>query len=102
MAASHNLDEINQETSQGMLHVYKGQRAFNDLVANLCEEMLNLDMHDKLCGHMQALLYDPTSLPGVGELEGPPCKTLIPPSLRHEEKHDGMVMMYEDSSQGHI
>ena len=48
--------------------------------------MLNPDMHDKICGHMQASLYDPTSVPRVGELEWPPCRTLILLSLRHEEE----------------
>ena len=68
------------------------------LVANLCKAMLNPDMHDKLCGHMQALVYDPTSMPR----ERPPCKTLITPSLHHEEEGDGFIMMHEDSPQGNI
>ena len=85
-----------------MLRVYEGQREVNDFVAKLCKEMLNSDTHGKLSGHMQALLYDPTSVLGVGELERPPCRTLISPSSRHEEEDDGLIMMHENSPQGHI
>ena len=33
VATSHNLEEINKELSQDVLHVYKGQRVINELVA---------------------------------------------------------------------
>ena len=39
---------------------------------------------------------------GVGELERPPCKTLIPPFLHHEKEHNGPVMFHVDSPQQHI
>ena len=99
---SHNLDEINKEISQNAFHVYEGQRVINELFAKLCEAMLNLDVHDKLCGHVQALLYDPTRVLGIGEMERPPHRTLISHYLYHEEEYDGMIMMHKNSPQGHI
>ena len=55
MATSHNLEEINKEVSQDVLHFYEGQRAINELVVKICKAMLNQDMQEEICGHMQAL-----------------------------------------------
>ena len=60
------------------------------MVAKICEAMLNLDMHEEICGHMQGMLYEPSSVHGVGELEQPPCRTWIPPSLCHEKDHNAI------------
>ena len=102
MATSHNLDEINKEFSQDVLHVYEGRRAINDLVAKICKSMMHLGMQEETCGHMQALLYESPKAHRIGELELPLCRCPIPPSLRHEEKHHGLVMMHVDSLQRHI
>ena len=51
---------------------------------------------------MQALLYKPPCVHGVGELEWPPCKTPIPPSLHHEEDHNDLVVLHMDPKQCHV
>ena len=69
MATSHNLEEINKEVSQDVLHVYEVQREINELVANICNAILNLDMHKEICDHIQALICEPPSLHGLRELD---------------------------------
>ena len=56
-------------------------------------------MHDKLSGHMQALLYDPTLMMEGEGAERPPCGTLNPPPSCHEEGNEGLINMHEDTPQ---
>ena len=69
------------------------------MIAKLNETLENLDMHEEICGHMHALLYESPSLHEVEELERPPCRTPVPPPLRHEEEDDEIIMIHEDSHQ---
>ena len=69
MATSHNLDEINKEISQDMCMFMKVKGQSMIWLQSFAKAMLNLDMHKEICGHMQALIYEPARMHGVGELE---------------------------------
>ena len=76
MATSKQQDETHTEISLDVLREYEGRRAINKLTAKLCNAMRNPKMRDKLSGHMQALLYDPTTMIEERELERPPLAGL--------------------------
>ena len=99
MATSPHQDETYTKISDNVLHVYKGQRAINTLIRKLCNTMRNPNMHDKLSGHMQGLLYDLTLMKEEEGVERSPCGTPnLPPSC-HEEEDEGLIKTHEDTPQ---
>ena len=64
MAIPHSLHEISMDVSKDVMHVYKDQRAMNELVAKLCKAMQDQGMQEEICSHMQTLLHESTLAAG--------------------------------------